>query len=153
MHSVAHSLVGKTYMTAPIILKLLKPGPAGQRTEQQKIRSMNSTKQQEKIMPRRQILSGPYQGSPFRFYCSEISFFDQNLTFIFLNLKPKSPTFRTEIRFPVSSGNGKKYRNFDLSDRNGKPCAQLEHPPAGHARGENVFLPKERVCHVRRCLI
>ena len=54
MHSVAHSLVGKTYMTAPIILKLLKPGPAGQRTEQQKIRSMNSTKQQEKI------LSGPY---------------------------------------------------------------------------------------------
>ena len=57
----------------------------------------------------------------FRFYCSEISFFDQSLTFIFLNLKPKSPIFRTEIRFPVSSENRKNDRNFGLSDRNGEP--------------------------------
>ena len=57
------------------------------------------------------------------FLLFRISFFYQSLTFIFFNLKPKSPIFRTEIRFPVSSGNGKKYRNFGLSDRNGKPWA------------------------------
>jgi len=61
------------------------------------------------------------QGSPFRFYCSEFRFFDQSLTFIFLNLNPKLPTFRTEIRFPVSSDNGENNQNFGLSDRNGEP--------------------------------
>ena len=60
-------------------------------------------------------------GFTISFLLFQISFFDQSLTFIFLNLKPKSPIFRTEIRFPVSSENGKKYRNFGLSDRNGKP--------------------------------
>ena len=49
---------------------------------------------------------GAQQGSPFCFYCSEFRF----------------STFRTEIRFPVSSGNGKNDRNFGLSDRNGEPC-------------------------------
>jgi hypothetical protein len=83
------------------------------------------------------------QGSPFRFYCSEFRFFDQSLTFIFLNLKPKSPTFQTEIRFPVSSENGKKYINFGLSDRNGEPCVHAVcHPvermegPQRHACGD-----------------
>ena len=65
-------------------------------------------------------------GFTISFLLFRISFFDQSLTFIFLNLKPKSPTFRTEIRFPVSSENGKKYRNFGLSDRNGEPCSSYK---------------------------
>jgi len=41
------------------------------------------------------------QGSQFRFYYSEFRFFGQSLTFIILNLKPKSRTFLIEIRFLV----------------------------------------------------
>ena len=48
-------------------------------------------------------------GSQFRFHCSEFRFFDQSLTFIFLNLKPKSQTFQTEIRIPVFIENEKNH--------------------------------------------
>ena len=68
---------------------------------------------------------GGDQGSPFRFYCSEFCFFDQSLTFILLNLKPKLQTFRTEIRIPVFTENEKNHRNFGLSDRKGEPWCQL----------------------------
>ena len=66
--------------------------------------------------------SSANQGSQFRFHCSEFCFFYQNLTFILLNLKPKSQTFRTEIRIPVFTENEKNHRNFGLSDRKGEPC-------------------------------
>jgi len=52
------------------------------------------------------------QGSHFRFYCSEFRFFDQSLTFILFNLKPKSQTFRTEIRISVFTENKKKSPKF-----------------------------------------
>ena len=68
---------------------------------------------------RRDLVSAE-QGYQFRFYCLEFRLFDQNLTFIFLNLEFKYTIFRTEISVPVSSENRKNDRNFGLSDRNGK---------------------------------
>jgi len=71
------------------------------------------------------LLSCVAQGSQFRFHYSEFHFFDQSLTFILLNLKPKSQTFRTEIRIPVFTENEKNHRNFGLSDRKGEPWCRV----------------------------
>ena len=58
--------------------------------------------------------SGWSRGLPFRFYCSEISFFDQSLIVIILNLQSKYIKFRTGKYFSYRSENGKnpKFRTF-----------------------------------------
>ena len=95
---------------------------------------------------------GVNQGSQFRFHCSEFRFFDQSLTFILLNLKPKSQTFRTEIRIPVFTENEKNHRNFGLSDRNGEPWRQLVmHAACGSSQQSDPALPRETfLCFPRR---
>jgi hypothetical protein len=65
------------------------------------------------------------QGLHSRFVISKNRFVDQNLTFVFLNLKPKYINKSYRFCFSVHSGKEKNYRISLVTERKGNPCPWL----------------------------